>query len=155
MKAISDWMNRAVVEATAGETVAEVAARMSRASVGSAVLVEEGALAGVFSERDLLERVVAAGKDPATTEVGSVATREVVTVGPEASLRACADTLKSHDIRHLPVVEGRRVVGVISARDFFQAASRELEQFIERTRYEEQLRENVDPYDHLGGSYGR
>ena len=84
-----------------------------------------------------------------------MATRDVVTVEPKASLRDCAETLKTRKVRHLPVVEGRRVVGIISARDFFEAVASELERYIERARYEEQLREDTDPYDHLGGSYGR
>ena len=57
--------------------------------------------------------------------------------------------------RHLPVLEGGKPVGVISARDFFAAVAGGLEEWIERARYDEKLRENVDPYDHLGGSYGR
>jgi len=153
--AIERLMSRDVVTATAGETVAAVVERMSGASVGAVVVLEEDRVAGVFSERDLLKRVVAAGKDPGATEVGSVATSEVVTVEPTTSLRDCAETLKRHKVRHLPVVAGRRLVGIVSARDFFTTLARELEGFIERSRYEEQLRENVDPYDHLGGSYGR
>jgi CBS domain-containing protein len=148
-------MSKEVVTATPGESVAAVAEKMSRASVGAVVILEDEALTGVFSERDLLQRVIAAGKDPASTEVGSVATREVVTVEPTTSLRDCANTLRRQKVRHLPVVQGRRLVGIVSARDFFTTVAQELEGFIERSRYEEQLRQNVDPYDHLGGSYGR
>ena len=155
MLSIDALMNREVVKAAADETVAQVAARMSEASVGAVVIVEGEELAGLFSERDLLRRVIADGKDPAATEVGSVATREVVSVEPRSPLRECAEALKAHKLRHLPVVEGRRVVGIVSARDFFEAVASELEGYIERARYEEQLRENVDPFDHLGGSYGR
>jgi CBS domain-containing protein len=155
MMAIERLMSGDVVTATAGETVAAVVERMSGASVGAVVLLEGDELAGVFTERDLLKRVVAAGKDPAKTEVGEVATRDVTTIEPTTSLRDCAQTLRRHGVRHLPVVQGRRLVGIISARDFFTTLARELEGFIERSRYEEQLRENVDPYDHLGGSYGR
>lgn len=155
MLAIETLMKRDVVTARPGETVAEVAARMSKASVGAAVIVEGDALAGIFSERDLLGRVIADGKDPAATEVGSVSTREVASVGPKVSLRDCAEILKAKQVRHLPVVDGGQVVGIISARDFFEAVAGELERFIERARYEEQLREDTDPYDHLGGSYGR
>jgi len=99
--------------------------------------------------------VAAEGRDPAATAVGDVATRDVVSVQRPVSLRDCAAALRSHGVRHLPVVEAGRLVGIVSARDFFQAVSGELERFIERSRYEEQLRENVDPYDHLGGGYGR
>ena len=155
MLSIDSLMSRKVVTAAPGDRVADVSRRMDGASVGAVVLVEGARLAGIFSERDLLRRVVAAGKDPATTEVGSVATRDVVSVGPKAPLRECAEALKTHGVRHLPVVEGGRVVGILSARDFFAAVAGELEGLFERIRYDEQLRQNVDPYDHLGGSYGR
>jgi CBS domain-containing protein len=155
MLSIDSLMNGKVVTAAPSDRVADVSRRMDGARVGAVVLVEGGRLSGIFSERDLLRRVVAAGKDPAATTVGSVATREVVSVAPKASLRECAETLKTHGVRHLPVVEGGRVVGILSARDFFAAVAGELEGLFERIRYDEQLRQNVDPYDHLGGSYGR
>jgi len=148
-------MSKQVVTAAPTDTVSGVAARMNEGSIGAVVLVEGEGLTGIFSERDLLTRVVAEGKDPAATEVGSVASREVITVAPGTSLRECADALRKHGVRHLPVVDGKRVVGIISARDFFQAVSGELERYIEQSRYDEQLREQTDPYDHMGGSYGR
>jgi CBS domain-containing protein len=58
-------------------------------------------------------------------------------------------------VRHLPVLSDGRPVGILSARDFFEAVSGGLEALIERARYDEKLRDNIDPYDHLGGSYGR
>jgi CBS domain-containing protein len=155
MLTIESLMKKHVVTATAEESVADVVGRMSESSVGAVVVVDGESPVGIFSERDLVQRVVAEGKDPRSTEIGSVATRDVVTVDSGQSLRGCAEALKKHDVRHLPVVEGRRVVGIVSARDFFRAVTGELERFIEQSRYEEQLRENVDPYDHLGGSYGR
>lgn len=155
MSSIDSLMRKEVVTAAPDESVAAVAERMSQAAIGAVVVMDGDTLAGVFTERDLLQRVVAAGKDPGSTEVGSVATRKVVTIEPSTSLRRCAETLRARGVRHLPVVEGRSVVGMVSARDFFEAVARELESFIERSQYEEQLRQNVDPYDHFGGSYGR
>jgi CBS domain-containing protein len=155
MASIEDLMVRDVVTAGGGETVAAVSERMTKASVGAVVLVEGDDLVGIFTERDLLKRVVAEGRDPGATPVGEVATRKVVSMQLPLSLRDCADALRSHGVRHLPVVEAKRLVGIVSARDFFQAVASELESFIERSRYEEQLRDNVDPYDHFGGSYGR
>jgi CBS domain-containing protein len=152
---IDALMKRKMVTAAPTDSVEDASRLMRDASVGAILVVEGGDLAGIFSERDLVKRVIAEGKDPAGTQVGAVATREVVTVGADASLRTCAEELKSHQFRHLPVVDGKRPVGIISARDFFEAVSGELERFIEHARYDEQLRENLDPYDHIGGSYGR
>lgn len=155
MLRIDTLMNKGVVTASPADTVADVARRLKEASIGAVLIVEGGELAGIFSERDLVTRVIGAGKDPAATSVGSVATRDIVTVSPDASPRECANTLKAERVRHLPVVEDRTVVGIVSARDFFEAVAGELESYIERLHYDEQLRENVDPYDHIGGGYGR
>ena len=105
--------------------------------------------------RDLLTRVIAEGKDPASTAVGTVATRPVASVALDAPLRKCAEILRDRGVRHLPVVDGEKPVGILSARDFFDAVAGGLERVIEHARYDEALRENADPYDHLGGGYGR
>lgn len=155
MLTIESYMKKPLVTAEPGETVKAVARRMAEAGVGAVLLLDDGSLAGLFSERDLLRRVVAEGRDPAATRVGEVATSEVATVGAGTALRACAEELKARGVRHLPVVESGRPIGIVSARDFFEAVAGELEHLIERVRYDEQLREGIDPYDHLGGSYGR
>jgi CBS domain-containing protein len=155
MSSVDSIMQEKIVTAAADESVADIAQRMKDDSIGAVLVVEDGGLAGVFSERDLVTRVVAKGRDPAKTPVGDVATREIVSVGRNASIRECAEQLRTHGIRHLPVVEGDRPVGIISARDFFDAISGGLERFIERARYDEDLRGSDDPYDHIGGSYGR
>jgi CBS domain-containing protein len=87
--------------------------------------------------------------------VGDVATRDVASVTADASLRECADQLKSRGVRHLPVVRDGQPIGIISARDFFEAAAGEFEKLISSAQYGEQLRRDVDPYDHFGGAYGR
>lgn len=155
MSTIEEYVTREVTTASPDETVAAVAARMREAGVGAVILVEGGALAGLFSERDGVDRVIADGRDPATTRVGDVATRDVVSVGLDATVKTCAGLLRDHHVRHLPVTDGDKPVGIISARDFFDRVASRLEHLIERVRYDEQLRENLDPYDHLGGSYGR
>jgi len=155
MASIETFMHREMVTAQPGETVAEVARRMRKAEVGTVVVTAGEMLAGVFSERDLLNRVVAEGLDPGATQVADVATQDVTTVSPQTSLRQCAELLEAKGVRHLPVVDRGRPIGIISARDFFAAATRDFEGLIEHLRYDNQLKENVDPYDHVGGSYGR
>jgi CBS domain-containing protein len=84
-----------------------------------------------------------------------VATREVLSVEVGAPLRVCAEALRDRAIRHLPVVDEGRPIGIISARDFFGAVTDGFEKVIERARFDEQMQQDADPYDHLGGSYGR
>jgi CBS domain-containing protein len=156
MLSVESLMKRDPVGVEAGASVAEAARRMREAAVGAVLVLEKGRLAGIFSERDLLTRVVAEGRDPAATKVADVATRPVATVAAGASLRQCAETLREQGVRHLPILDAAgRPVGMLSARDFFEAVAGGLERLIEQRRYDEALRENVDPYDHLGGSYGR
>lgn len=155
MLSVETLMKSELVTAGAETTVADAVRRMSEAKVGAVLLLESDRLAGIFTERDLLTRVIAEGRDPASTPVGTVATRPVHSVALAASLRVCAEALRDRGVRHLPVVDGEKPVGILSARDFFDAVAGGMERMIEHARYDEALRENTDPYDHLGGGYGR
>jgi CBS domain-containing protein len=152
---VETLMKKELVAVAPHASVADAARHMRDAHVGAVLLLEDGVAVGIFSERDLLTRVVAEGRNPATTPVADVATRPVVTVPAGSSLRMCAVTLRDHGLRHLPVVSSGRVAGILSARDFFEAVAGGLEGLLERARYDEALRSLDDPYDHLGGSYGR
>lgn len=155
MISVEALMKRDLVSVDPDASVADAARSMREARVGAVLLLEQGRLTGIFTERDLATRVVAAGRSPDATAVGEVASRPVVTVASGTSLRLCAETLRGKGVRHLPVVSDGRPVGILSARDFFEAVAGGLEALIERVRYDEKLRDNIDPYDHLGGSYGR
>ncbi len=155
MLSVETLMKQELVTAGAATSVADAARRMQEAKVGAVLVVEGARLTGIVTERDVLTRVVAEGRDPASTQIGTVATQPVVSVALDASLRQCAETLRDRGVRHLPVVDGEKPVGILSARDFFDAVAGGLERLIEHKRYDEALRENTDPYDHLGGGYGR
>jgi CBS domain-containing protein len=155
MTSIEEIMHTDVVTATPDETVEAVVQRMRDSAVGAALIVDDGKLRALFTERDLLTRVVGDGRDPATTPVLTVSTEQVVSVSKSTPIRACADALKERKARHLPVVEDGKPVGIVSARDFFELLADRLEGLVDQLRYEEQLAQGEDPYDHLGGSYGR
>ena len=103
MPTIESYIAREMITASPTETVADVAIRMRAAEVGATVIVENNSLVGVFTERDLLNRVVADGCDPALTPVGEVSTTVLQTVTPSSSIRECAEKLRDHHVRHLPV----------------------------------------------------
>lgn len=111
---------RTLVSAAPQETVLDVARRMAAARVGAVVVLDEGRLAGVFSERDLMSRVVVAGRDPATTRVDEVMTREVVTAEITDRTGACEEKMRRTGCRHLPVLAAGRVVTMLSMRDLLQ-----------------------------------
>lgn len=154
MSKISTLMVTDAITANPAETVSAVAQKMAGSDVGAVLVVEEGALRGVFSERDLATRVVAAGKDPVSTRVGDVATTEVVSVAPDDGIRSALAKLEKGKFRHLPVVESGKPVGIVSTRDLLSAAVGSLEKFIEQAGYDRETADGGDPYDHFGGSYG-
>jgi CBS domain-containing protein len=155
MAIIGSLMKTDTVQVAPDATVTEAARSMAANEVGAVLVVRNGALAGILSERDVLSRVVAKGKDPATTKVSEAATEEVVSVAVDVKLRECAQLLRDKQIRHLPVTENGKPVGILSSRDFFAFVVEGLEGLVERARYDQALGEGEDPYDHLGGSYGK
>jgi CBS domain-containing protein len=102
-------------------TAAEAAQIMKSEDVGSLPIVESDGLLGVITDRDVAIRVVAEGRDPDTT-VGEIASKDVVTVGPEQSLEDAARLMAEHQLRRLPVVEeDGRLVGILAQADIAQA----------------------------------
>lgn len=98
-------------------TVAEAVAEMNRHRVGSILVLDEGRLVGIFTERDVLRRVVGAGVDPRTTPLADVMTQNVLTIGPDATVEETMTIFTEKRCRHLPVVDGGRLVGTISIGD--------------------------------------
>jgi len=86
------------------------------------VVLDNGAIVGVLSERDCVRRVVLAGKSPEATQVADIMVRNVVTTNLEATFGDCMRLMHAHGIRHLPVIDKNEVVGVISVRDLLREA---------------------------------
>ena len=103
--------------AEANQTVLEVAQAMVERNIGAVPVLRDGELVGIFSERDLMKRVVVEGHDPRTTTVEQVMTENPLTVGPEEDVETCLHLMRRHGFRHLPVCEGRQLRGIVSLRD--------------------------------------
>jgi CBS domain-containing protein len=115
---ISDLLTSQVtVFADIQQTVLQIAALMVEHNIGAVPVLDDGRLVGIFSERDLMRRVVVTGMDAARTPVSQVMTEDPLTVAPNDSLETCMTLMKRHGFRHLPVCAGREVKGVISLRD--------------------------------------
>jgi CBS domain-containing protein len=115
---ISDLLrNQVTVFAEVQQTVLEAVKLMVEHNIGAVPVLQEGQLVGIFSERDLMSRVVAEGKDAAHTRVSAVMTEDPLTIAPNDNLETCMTLMKRHGFRHLPVCTGREVKGVISLRD--------------------------------------
>jgi CBS domain-containing protein len=116
--------NRVLFFVEEGETVAGVARQMADFHVGAILVMDRGQLRGVFSERDLMLRVVIQRLDPETTPVSSVMSTQLATVEESASPEAAMEAMHEHGCRHLPVTRTGQVVGFLSMRDLmdFQLA---------------------------------
>ena len=103
-----------------GINVRAAAERMTERNIGAVAVVEGGTLAGIFSERDIMTRVVARGLDPDTVTVGTVMTKAIVVAEPSESVDAALQKMHGIGSRHLPVVEAGKLVGMISIRDLLE-----------------------------------
>ena len=106
-----------VISVDSTESVLHAADLMNQRNIGGVVVLEDGRLAGIFTERDVLRRVVAQGRDPTTTPVGSVMSAPVITCRSDLSVDECAALLTTRGIRHLPVRDKDELAGVVTIRD--------------------------------------
>ena len=101
-------------------TVRKAAEHMAKWNIGAVAVVDGGHLAGIFSERDIMRRVVALGLDPSTTAVSAVMSKELVVADPTELVDSALHKMRSIGSRHLPVVEEGKLVGMISIRDLLE-----------------------------------
>ncbi len=106
-----------VYSVTPSTTVAEAVRQMNRYEIGAVVVIENTMLVGIFTERDVLTRVVAADKNPLITCVSEVMTPNPVTISSATTVSEVLDEHSGKHYRHLPVVDSGRIVGMISCRD--------------------------------------
>jgi CBS domain-containing protein len=104
-------------------TVAEAAKVMAKEDVGPVPIVEDGRLTGIVTDRDIVVRVVAEGRDPSSTTVGEIASRDVVTVSPDDDLDTALKHLAQNQVRRIPVVDGGRLVGIVAQADIARLGS--------------------------------
>ena len=129
------------VMANAEITVSAAAQLMQRYHIGAVLIMEDERLAGIFTERDALFRVIAAGRDPSATRVADVMTRDPRTISPDRPFGHALHLMFEGQFRHVPVVENGRLLGMVSARD---ALGPELKQFVG----------DLETRDHIGEIMG-
>jgi CBS domain-containing protein len=123
---VADIMHTDVKSADAEDTFADVAKLMRTNGISSVVVLEGKKLAGIVTERDIVN-LIAAGGDPHSVKVAHGMTRRhLETIGPKADIVEAADRMVSLNIRHLPVLDQGKVVGILSIRDLTRWATEEL-----------------------------
>ncbi len=112
--------------------VSEAVALMVEKDVGAVVVVDDSSVVGIITERDVVRKVVAAGKDVNTTQVQDIMTSRVLYVRPEQTLDECMALMDDKHIRHLPVLDGNQLLGIVSIRDAIKHVVAEREFVIEQ-----------------------
>lgn len=132
MKPISEIIReRPLYSARRDQTVAEVVRFMAEKNIGALPIVKEDRLVGIFSERDVITRVVSRGLDPANIPVADVMTTRLVVAEADESYESCLKKMQKAHCRHLPVVEGSKLLGIVSLRDLLMLDLDEKERNIE------------------------
>jgi CBS domain-containing protein len=122
--------NRETITVDRQTSVRDAARRMTEHQIGAVPVLDNGRLVGIFTERDLMGRVVAAGLDPARTTVNEVMSSELVVAQAAEEYDACLARMRQFRVRHLLVLDGGRLTGIVSLRDLLAVDASEKDEAI-------------------------
>ena len=114
---VRDVMTQNPVTMPRTAAVTEAAKRMRDEDIGDVIVMNDGDMCGLVTDRDIVVRAVAEGADPQFTKLGEICSGDVVTVGPDDSIEAAVRVMRERAVRRVPVVEGNRPVGIVSIGD--------------------------------------
>lgn len=123
---IREIMKTAIITCETSQSVRSAAQMMARNNVGALIVVNNGDRVGIFTERDVINRVLAADKNVDSTAVGEVMTTKLHTLDAEHTIGQAHHSLVSHKVRHMPVMEKGTLVGFVSTRDIAEAIDEKL-----------------------------
>ena len=119
MTNVSDLMTKTEIHfVNPATSVRKAAEEMKRLHRGCLIVINRGKLVGILTERDLVQKILAVGKNPRKTPVAKIMSEPVITVNPRTSLSGAAEIMVRNRIRRLPIVEGAKVVGILTTSDF-------------------------------------
>ncbi|MDQ3894690.1 MAG: CBS domain-containing protein [Actinomycetota bacterium] len=116
-RTVEEIMTRDPRTVNASDTLVDAARAMNEADIGDVVVVDNGDVKGIVTDRDIVVRAIAEGRDPQSTSVGDVCTTGIESIEPGASVDDALRKMREADIRRLPVVQDGRPVGIISLGD--------------------------------------
>ncbi len=127
---IASKIVRRVVTIDESHSVLDAATLMSEEFVGSALITSASKITGIFTERDLMMRVVGKKRDPERVKIKDVMTKDMVTVSPKDTANYCLNLMKERRCRHLLVFDGDEFIGIVSLRDMVALLMEEKEELI-------------------------
>lgn len=133
MKTLRDLVkDRKLYSVEAHRSVLEAARCMMEHNIGALPVLRNGDLAGIISERDIMNRVVAVGRTPGTTAVSEVMTSNPRAVAADESIEECLFIMQEFGFRHLPILDGKELLGLVSLRDVLMHQAAEIERQTQR-----------------------
>ena len=127
-----DRKGRAIYSVKPDDPVLEAIRLMAEHHVGALLVMDGARLAGIVSERDYARKIILKGRSSADTPVSQIMSTPVLTVVPQSSVQECMEIMTEHRVRHLPVVESGRVIGVVSIGDLVKAVIQDQQETIEQ-----------------------
>jgi len=122
---VRDVMSTDLVTVEPSTMMIDASTAMSTARVGSVLVLEQGALVGIFTERDILSAFERVRADPArVSPVSNAMTRNPLTIGPDATVGEAMDKMLDGGFRHLPIIDGGHLMGIVSMRDLARSISK-------------------------------
>jgi CBS domain-containing protein len=106
---------------SSNKTVLDALRLMAEKNIGAVLVIDEGALTGIFSERDYARKVILKDRHSDDTLIADVMTANVITIGPDQSIEECMQIMSDKHIRHLPVMDQKELIGIISINDVVSA----------------------------------
>ncbi len=117
-RTVGQLIKRNVVYLPSSTNVSEASKVMATKHIGAVLVMDDGQLEGIFTERDAVIRVLAERRDPEATQLSEVMTRDPITIAPQSAATDALRLMSEVGFRHIPIAEGGEVYGVISIRDF-------------------------------------
>jgi CBS domain-containing protein len=135
VKNILQRKNTGVISVPPTATVYSAIEIMSQANIGGVVITDNGNLLGIFTERDYARKLILKGKSSRDTQIADLMTRNLFTVTPESSIEEAMQVMSDKKIRHLPVMEDGKIVGIISIGDVVRFIIEEQKEIIEHLEH--------------------
>ena len=135
VKHLLDSKGRDIISVAPGTSVFDAIKVMADKTVGSLIVMDDERLLGIITERDYARKVILKGRSSEDTPVSDIMTQDVLTTSSDKTVNDCMELMTERRIRHLPVVEGDRVIGMISIGDLVQAIISDQQEEIEHLEH--------------------